>query len=763
MTRQKSPSLKLARKGAKRQTKQPPPQLKKTAYHQDISLTPSTITMDELLELMEDNPHEEERPASSSSNNPTDEMDALLELMEENPPNDDEQDGTSSNRRGPRSASSSSSRLSSQRTTALVTPSSSDNSRRSSSSSGSNNAPKQKPIDVSVDDRLGIRMLNRTVSSIDLLDLISVNPYHSPATLSAMSLAALNRILLDPTAIVDKATVSGKTNVCTVGIVFSSTGTRISSKGSAFCCLTIGSFVSGPCVSVLLFGEAYTKHCRGAVPGKVVALVMPKLIPPRDNNNSSYKGSSSRGETTVSFSVHDNRQFLLVANARDYGICKATVRLKQADGTWTATGNCKKYIDKRKCEYCDAHRKQANNNAGSKTTTSSSNNQGGTFVQRMRNEFGQTNVPSANKNLVVREGSSTSVSSTSRFFNPSTANSKASLGGLGPKVPMQMKRTVPVGVRQSNTQSLTLANVNANVRNQKVGGNPLFQRQLDPKLKPKKQLGIVGASAGTTDDWLTKGTKRRTPLVAAATVANAQTNKKQRSVNTNGERFNGSVPVPKPSHLFSSRAPSLMARAATATLENTPPVENILQRQSEVARCLKEQTVVASNRLLKNTPTNHYSSTSSTTLSRGKATAPVKNTLEESLLGSMGKMDYEKIRNAKSKFANEADAEEYAKSRRVVVELEKLEASKEAKKKKDGKSNEENRFTKEWICVTCDAKFSTKPARCITGNHQVKLHRTLLKSTSKTDKRTEMHEKNVEDGGLSLGAGLEWSKWNRFG
>ena len=65
---------------------------------------------------------------------------------------------------------------------------------------------------------------NRRISGSDLLDLLMENPFHSPASLCAMSLATLNTLLADPAAVVDASYVCGRTNMVTIGIVFSVVG-----------------------------------------------------------------------------------------------------------------------------------------------------------------------------------------------------------------------------------------------------------------------------------------------------------------------------------------------------------------------------------------------------------------------------------------------------------------------------------------------------------------------------------------------------------
>ena len=218
-------------------------------------------------------------------------------------------------------------------------------------------APTMEPqdrIEIGIDNKLGIRMLKRQMSSIDLMELISSNPYHSPASLAAMSLASLNRLLVEPTSVLNAATVCGKTNICTVGIVFSNSGTRISSNGRAFSILTIGNLQTGPVASVFMFGEAYSKLCTKCPPGTVVALVSPSLMSPKEQ-------SQRRDDTTVSFSVANPRQLLPVAQARDYGVCKGTVSTKRSDGKWISNGGqCKHFVDVRVSQYCEKHRAQRN-------------------------------------------------------------------------------------------------------------------------------------------------------------------------------------------------------------------------------------------------------------------------------------------------------------------------------------------------------------------------------------------------------------------
>jgi hypothetical protein len=212
--------------------------------------------------------------------------------------------------------------------------------RQPSTSSVASGIANQRTVDLIVDDRVGIRMIRRKISGAEIMDLISDNPYHSTASLSAMSLAALNQLLVNPAAVVDKASkVCGTTNLVTVGIVFSNSGTRLTASGNAFCVLTIGTLATGPAIAALLFGSVYSQFCRTCSPGQVVALVRPRLLPPR-------KGSS------VSFTFNDERHFLLVADAQDFGLCKAK-------------GHCRSYVDLRLGEFCIKHRDSLASSASS--------------------------------------------------------------------------------------------------------------------------------------------------------------------------------------------------------------------------------------------------------------------------------------------------------------------------------------------------------------------------------------------------------------
>jgi hypothetical protein len=603
--------------------------------------------MDELLALMEDDHSPEEEPPPQVSEGAG--IDALVSVMEEKK-NPGKRENQPSSLRTPLPPPYS-------RRSTLVTPSSNSGQRQPTRSSrpttkqpAANHAPpppsnKNQPVvDVSVDDKLGIRMLKRMVSSVDLLDLLSTNPYFTPACLSAMCLSRLAKLLVDPPQIVDRATISGKTHLVTVGIVFSNTGTRISAKGGAFCVLTIGNFTSGPCVSVLLFGDAYSKHCRTCVAGKVVALINPKLLPPKTDS-----------DTSLSVSVTDASHMQLVATAQDYGVCKASgLRRRQPNGEYMSNGNCKNYVDKRKCEYCDTHLKQRHQTSSSNMRVAAGGalpKQGGmTFVQKMRFESApptQNNVQGKN-NIIVRNNKE-STGSNNRFLNPEpTSNSflNPSSAATGPHagrsaIPMHMKKKEPLAVRSGNARMLS----------SRKGAGESSNRLLNGSVKPPapqtttkpKQRGIIGAG-----DWLQTGTssKRQPP----SSLAQLAAKKKQRSINTVGAGgWDGSVAVPKPCRLFQGKVPTkLLAKssstASSIAAQQEAAAERIRQQQSEVAlRRRKEQAV----------PVNPYDSRKGKPVSRAQQ-------FDDFFSNNVKlNVDTEKVLNAKSRFASEADAENY--------------------------------------------------------------------------------------------------------
>ena len=617
----------------------------------------------------------------------------------------------------------------------------------------------QGRAEASIDDRLGIRMIKRQISSIDLMDLVASHPYHSTATISAMSRAALNRLLVEPAAVISEATVCGKMAIVTVGIVFTNSGTRISAKGRAFSVLSVGNLNTGPVVSVFLFGEAYSRHCAKCAPGTVVALVTPSLLPPKEGSR----------DTSVAFSVADQRKLVAVARARDYGVCKGTVSTKRADGQWTSNaGQCKNHVDVRVSQYCEKHRKQQNVKNGPMK-------QGLSFMQQQR--LGQQAKPPSNKLSAKTPGVMTmhTPAGVVVTHNPRAAGTlslEAQLDAFenGPrplKAPLHMKkqvnpvpplnnaRLVPGGMGTTGRQMTTPTNSRQPLQHAQT-----VSKHMSKTVATKQPLHASNTRVRTqpvTDDWLSNPRGR-------LTNEKNKSVQKKRTIYRDTGGFDGSVVVPKPNKLFRAKAPLSHRQAASVAqlkgLDETK-VDSVLQRQRLVAEGTKMGASLATN-------------ASSSKMSKPNAKRPRRiegpladDALKESLFGKLRDIDVEKVLNAKSEFAEEADAEAYAKSRRLVADLERREEQKnliEANKKKaSGVSTKDSAIQKEWICATCNKSTKIMPKLCIRAKHKVTYKRDVKASATATEKRLQLDEKDVQDGGLKLGAGLEWDRrWQRF-
>jgi hypothetical protein len=751
--------------------------------------------MDELLALMEDPPpppsREEQQEETRSSPNDAG-LDELASLLDNDDVGDDEAQLEAPIARKPPSSSPNTRPQppSYSRRSALVTPhdasrSTDNRQKQRSSSSTSNTNSTNKPVDIGLDDKLGIRIINRKISSVDIIDVISTNPYFTPATLSAMCLQRLSKTLVDPPQIVDRATVVGRATLVTIGILFSNTGTRFSKKGSAFCKLTMGNFTSGPCVSVLVFGDAYSQHCKNLKPGHVVAVVAPRLLPPSDHG----------GDTSLSLSVTDVRNLLWVGTAQDYGVCKATgVSKKQPNGQWTSTGTCQNFVDLRVCVYCDKHRKQkykptSNMKVGGDPVRKG----GGSRMQQLRDDHSQVGAP-GNRFGRSQVGQQSPRPSGSSMVIPNfddvgdkKRGSSSSLLGNHPSISMHMKREKQSNNKGSNlTSSNRLLNGhgrpparvpsanNTNKTNKRpAASNPVQQQPVATK---KKKMGVVGLAS-----LLKMGTKP--PSTGLSRLARQQANLKMKTkkINSVGQGLDGSVMVPKPNKLFrnSNPAATQMVRTnkGTTTIEE-PPTEQILQKQATVAQLLQERQ--SSAKALKPTKNSSSSSTKPTTTTTTTTTINnnnnnnnnKKSSNNTSFLDAMD-IDADRVLNAKSRFETEANAEDYAKRRSTLVELEKMEASKNYQKGTQQNNNnfgrESNktktaRITKEWHCRTCQKMFPQKPSRCIQLKHDLFEKRDLTKETTKTEQRFKLHSKDAADGGLQLGAGLDWdvNPYSRF-
>ena len=626
---------------------------------------------------------------------------------------------------------------------------------------------------LSVDDRIGIRMINRQISGMDLLQLISENPYHSTATLAASSLVELNRLLVDPAAVVDVATVSGKTNLVTVGLVFSNSGTRMAASGNAFCSVQIGNLQTGPIVSVMLFGSSYSRHCRSCGAGKVVALVNPRLLPTK---------LGGKDSAAITFAVSDDRQMVIVGEARDFGYCKGTVRGKNERGVWVNDAmQCRHFVDKRVTLYCQKHRQQARNGATLARGGTSS-----TALEQLRQqakEFptAQGNPVRSSFNLENQLPPRGGLETTRQMLERQIPKENSILNPGGPSrksVPKSMsinhqKQEVAQHPKVVSSNSILnpqkpALQINRNTTalsnsNQTSVGNP-YAKPLPPRgpAMVKHHVAPLSSPVPThsfsrgrivTGDILQKAAKKADP-------------RRRRAVNTDTlSGFNGSVQVPGPSKIF-TRAPSAASHslqsAANTRWKHEKSVDVVLARQQQLAAKLREyeesnESVLPHETLRTKKQAKGRDHRKNTELSMSAR--------ESLLFGHMGDIDMDQVLAAKSRFANQADAEEYARSRRIVTELEAEEDKKTQITNKKSSSienaSQNSVIEKDYHCLTCKRTFPQKPSPCIRNNHTIKVKRRIRASKTKADERQELTDKAPEDGGLKLSSGLDWSR-NRF-
>lgn len=558
--------------------------------------------------------------------------------------------------------------------------------------------------EISIDARLGIRMLKRKIGSIDLIDIMASNPYHSPATLVKMTTGSLNQLLQDPSPVIDAATVIGQTNLLTIGIVFTNTGTRISKNGRAFSILGIGNLVTGPIVTVFLFGDAYSKHSKDSVPGTVVGILNPSILPPNEN-------ASAKQTTSLSLSVRDVRQFLPVAQAQDFGICKGVGKSKRPDGR-LAEYYCKNHVDTRVGPFCTKHAKQANVKNG-KTASDQS------FLQKHKQEFLR---PAVGTNLLPNQ---------STLPTAFLGVAKPARNTLLSKTPMHMVKGQGAKIQTKifNHDPSSMDRKNPYQKKPQLLAKPALKAQIPMGQRPKK-------------NWLSEGT------------TSSKSNAKKRAINRDGGRYDGTVMVPKAHKLFRATTNKAMQQAQHATARETAEERAmaIRDRQRSLVGVLQQKSSDAPDNQLQK----------SLQRSRAKKAAATKNT--SNFFADM-EIDVNAVLNRKSRFEVEAKAEDYARKRQAVIELEKKEEGemkREAKKNKaSGKGTSNSKVQREWRCNTCKRTFGVDPKMCKRRGHKVKVLRSIEEVKTLTEKRLKLQDKKVEDGGIKLGAGVEWTKYDR--
>ena len=676
-----------------------------------------------------------------------------------------------------------------------------------------------------IDPLTKIRIVQRQTSKVDLVDLLASFQFHTSALLANMPKTQLSTLITHPS---NNDEVGGRTDMATMGIIFTNSGTRISKNGRAFSILTLGDLHTGPTISIFLFGHAYSDFTTKIKPGAVVAIVAGSIMPPKGNYG---------GETRMSLSVNDIQQIIMVGKAMDYGTC-AAMNTDRRNGTNINNGHgreqnqvkCKKYVDLRLGRFCNFHAKQQHqqqNHTQSGSSNSGSRNRTGngasaknmTFVQGLRaekdmrqraiaalnnpssNRFGKGNSqPLPNVMTMVIPGQGAVVT-----HNPNSNANNLQRGGLGRSQALNQALASNLGGMEGMSTPSQTRSLQRAPKHMKVSSAPVAKRAVqvasrnkniqNPYAKSTTTTVTVSSNISTLDLNKTKGTRTttsntqdilgqallgpsssrqmrnatsHTPLIKGKLSQPAAKVRKRNLVHMEG--MNGAVQVPKPNPLFRKSTPNPY-KSGPCTYASEPVTPSpqqksaLMDRQRQLAEQLKNNASTGSG-------TSTKTKVHSRTKSKSSAT---KSGLDE-MLGAAPLSDSKRssILEAKSKYSQQAKAESYAKSRQAVSELEKQEAAYDKKQeRKKSKSNsmqgEGHAGTKssigsaiivsEYKCVTCNKITQSKPMRCIREKHKVKRKREIKKQENTAQKRMNLKNRSVDDGGLVLGAGLEWSSW----
>ncbi len=281
------------------------------------------------------------------------------------------------------------------------------------------------------------------------------------------------------------------------------------------------------------------------------------------------------------------------------------------------------------------------------------------------------------------------------------------------------------------------------------------------------------------------------------------------------ENYDGSVHVPQPSAVLFRRTSTVALRAAAVTpspvgaCDRAQPPAAILKRQRDLAELSRREgkdaaggasTTTAGagrNGIVRGggTPprsgvgaTRAARTTNATSASGGDppprrddgrgdfASAFGVVAADDDGAPATGPSSLELVASARSRFASAVDAREYARARGAVQALEDREQSSRGGKRKD--ANEKGKgggpvvatsaiVTSGWSCLSCGKITPFKPASCIRYGHDVRQRRELkeegrrsaIGSLGSRKDQLDRHGREDEEGGLTLGSGLQWSGW----
>ena len=635
------------------------------------------------------------------------------------------------------------------------------------------NPPKHTQTST-IDPFTKIRIVSRQTSRMELVDILSPFTFQTTTVLASLCNISLKNLITHPSNNNEPGAIGGKTQMATMGVVFTNSGSRISKNGRAFSILTLGDLSSGPCVSVLLFGDAYSNYTKKIQPGQVVAVLAPSILPKKKESTgrkSSYK-KELNDETSISLSVNERDQLVYIGKALDHGVCLGVNRKQGPEGSST---RCKHFVDLRHGKYCKYHVRQQSRNVMAPSTRKGPDRKKSnlSFVQSLREEANlRRKAPVVNKlnpkvhstgtlsvvmprsgavlSQLARSGFSNSMNPSIPTFQGIQERNKGNNFQIPQnfhlsRVPLHLKKGTPSSATNEESKSLTFVS-------KSMLSNP-YAKSVVTKAKhakntkeaPKKKLAIdiLGDALSPPPSCLVKRKlKAKTPLVTPSGKEN--TKRKRNLVHMEG--FDGQVQVPKPNALFKRIAQPTRKEPENSDYLHSSVVDEecLLDKQRELSERLKQR--------------KH------TIMSKGIVEKPSSSQSPSNFHGlwdnsRLSDRERERLLHAKSNYSIEANAELYVKNRRAVVELEKRENTqlkREARKSKDEKA-----IVTEYVCHTCYKGFAKKPLQCIRSGHIIKKKREIKKCPKIEEKRLSLNKKSLKEGGLVLGAGLEWSDWRR--
>ncbi|KAL7464604.1 hypothetical protein ACHAXS_004941 [Conticribra weissflogii] len=719
----------------------------------------------------------------------------------------------------------------------------------SSKSEASIQTSKNKINCFSSDPITGLRITDRRTSRAEMVDAFLPFEYKSCSMLAAASLADWNILITGGgnNNSIGSGGPSGKTNIATCGILTTDTGSRLSSKtGRAFAMLNLADLPSSmtsrystiagangvgvvhASVSVFLFGDALQilRNNKNFMKiGWAVAVLGPNVMPPRSSGDGA-SGGAPGGVTSVSLSVNDPRQILIIGRAVDCERCKGISRKRMGSGYGESRWEefqCNTLIDLRLCHgvgsFCPTHKRQvvsSSTGGGKRNGFSGKSSNGLTFIQKQRMESistrqGHGNVVKANDlKQNTGKGNANIALSFSEALTQAGVIGSSSISPGDSKNQKLLTETSPHGNVVTNNPSAPSHSQPSNRTG--VGAVASTLKRAPIHMKKERQFIIASVTnrgnstrvnpyqvnrkgdilrnqtpskqGNDSHDPLGEALQRKRPL------SQFQFSKRKKCSPTTPlsnrrpckifqtEGYDGSVQVPKPSAVLFRNNVSSQTRVATPVTPSIPErkilapgiAQDILEKQRNLASLMKRGRTEESGKpsCPSHTPLRKKPDDEQQTAKSNKGRDDFAS------LFTLNDKPFERddILHSKSRFASASNAEEYARARSVILQLEAKEDGSDKRKERmekkqcggaNGKKPESNIsaciITTGWVCRTCKKQTKVKPISCVRMRHDVRQKRELKGRVESSRERMEQHRKNSDEGGLTLGSGLEWSGW----